>query len=195
MHKKIDRIDAVLWTVIAVYTGIIYATLSIVSAVRKALVERFGYNVFDSVYWIFGGIGLVLLVFLLRTSRGMALLQKTAVLGLAAAVYAYYLSGMRYAVERIHFLQYGLLGVLVYCGIRRHAPSGFSLIIASMIVYWLGLADEALQHLTASRVGEIGDSVINLVSALLGIMVWYSLLDGRKEKGTNPLARARAVLV
>lgn len=169
MLRHFDRTDRALWSIIAVYTGLIYATLSIVSRLRIWLAERFGPEVWDAVYWLFALIGLGLLVSIVRRHRGRELLRAVAALGVVAALYAYYLSSMHYAVERIHFLQYGLLGALVYAALRRHQASWVAMAQGAALVYWIGLGDEAVQWALPNRVGEIGDGVINLFSGALGI--------------------------
>lgn len=169
MFKQFSKADYILWSVITVYTGIIYATLNALSVIRKALIEKFGAVVFDWVYWIFGCLAVVAIVYCVKMYHGKRLFYKFISLGLISGIYIYYLTGMDYPIERIHFLEYGLLGALVYIAVARHIKHWIALIISAQIVYWLGLGDEAIQGILAGRVGEIRDSITDLFSGALGI--------------------------
>jgi len=187
MPKPFTRSDYILWTIITLYTGIIYATLSLVTTIRKYLVEKYGYTVYDTVYWIFGLIAAAFLIYYVRKFRGRQFLRKLALLILFGCIYAYYLGGMKYPVERIHFLEYGLLGALVFTAFSRHNHTWTSLLLSLNLVYWLGLGDEAIQGLLANRVGEIRDSIVNLFSGMLGIaFFWLSLGPGREKSVVKP---------
>ncbi|MBD3392301.1 MAG: hypothetical protein GF418_09555 [Chitinivibrionales bacterium] len=169
MTFRFTRTDRILWLVIAAFTALIYSTLSIVSALRKWLEETFGRECYNAVYWVFAAIGAVILVYLIRKLRGLRLLGSIAVIAIVAAVYWYYLSGMKYPAEKIHFLEYGLLGALLLAALRHHCAQWVSALSAVTIVYWIGLGDEAIQWMLPNRVGEIRDAVINLLSGALGV--------------------------
>lgn len=183
MSKQFNKTDYLLWSIIGVYTGIIYATLSIVSKIRKSLVEKFGPDVFDHIYWFFGIIAAILLFYCFRKFKGKQLIKKLAIIGVIACIYGYYLSGMKYPVERIHFLEYGLLGALILTAFFRHVQSWLSIVLSLNLVYWIGLGDEAIQGILANRVGEIRDSIINLFSGVLGIALLWLVSDTFREKG------------
>ncbi len=183
MTNRFTGTDYILWSLIVVYTGIIYATLSIVSKVRKFLVETYGDTVFDHIYWFFGIIGVALLFFCFRKYKGRQLLVKLLIFAIFTGIYAYYLSGMKYAIERIHFLEYGLLGVLVYIAFTRHISHWITVILSLHVVYWIGLGDEAIQGMLVNRVGEIRDSIINLFSGILGVMLWWFITEASRMQG------------
>lgn len=195
MLKNFSKTDYWLWSIIVVYTGIIYATLSIVSKIRKSLVEKFGPNVFDHIYWFFGIIAIILLFYCLRTFRGKQLFKKLAITFVIACIYGYYLSGMKYPIERIHFLEYGLLGALILIAFNRHIKNWLSIIFSLNLVYWIGLGDEAIQGILANRVGEIRDSVINLFSGALGIALLWMVSDSLQEKGTVKNKFIKTILI
>jgi len=195
MSSRFTGKDYVLWSIIVVYTGIIYATLSIVSKIRKFLVEKYGDTVFDHIYWLFVVIGIGLLFFCFSKYRGKQLLVKLAIFAVFAGIYAYYLSGMTFAIERIHFLEYGLMGVLIYIAFTRHIQHWISVILSLHLVYWIGLGDEAIQGILPSRVGEIRDSVINLFSGVLGIMFGWFLTEASRIMGELKPAIIKTALI
>lgn len=183
-----------LWSVIAAYTVLIYATLSVVSTVRKLLVERFGYGVFDSVYWIFGAIGVIALLAILKKQRGRMLIRSISILVVLTIVYGYSLSRMSYAVERIHFLQYGLLGSLLFLALRFQCTVGYASFAAVVVSMWIGLGDEALQWALSSRVGEFRDAITNLFSSSLGVFATFALVHA-KERGRSTFSVRKSVLL
>lgn len=182
MEQRRRSIDIVLWTAIVLYTGVIYATLPLVARWRKTLVESYGPGVFDNIYWVFVALALGFLVYLFLRLRGTRLVRALVVLGVVGTMYAYYLTGMRYSVERIHFLEYGLLGALLLVAMRRYVDNFVASLCALCIGYLAGLGDEAIQWGLPSRVGEIRDSVINFISAALGIaLVWFVFVAFRSH--------------
>ncbi|MFC1585537.1 VanZ family protein [Fibrobacterota bacterium] len=194
MKSGFNKTDYLLWLAITGYTGVIYATLSVVSALRKILTEKYGYGIFDQIYWIFGVIGAGLCWHIFRRFRGAALAKALAVLLAIASVYLYYLLNLRYAVERIHFLEYGFLGALVLIAVNRHCPALPSFISAACITYWLGMGDEYIQFLLPGRVGEIRDSVLNAISGVLGMALIINL-DARPAGMSRPLKPGQLVFV
>lgn len=195
MLKQFNKTDYLLWSIIVVYTGIIYATLSIVSKIRKSLVEKFGPSVFDHIYWFFGIIAAILLFYCFRKFKGKQLIKKLAITAVIACIYGYYLSGMKYPIERIHFLEYGLLGALILQAFSRQIKSWISIILSLSLVYWVGLGDEAIQGILASRVGEIRDCIINLFSGALGIALLWLIADTIREKGILKVKYIKSTLI
>jgi hypothetical protein len=195
MSRKSLRTDYVLWTVIVLYTALIYSTLPLVSAIRKALEERWGNDVYDVVYWIFAALAAAVIVVLLRKLRGKRLLFAAALLTLIGLVYWYYLSSMEYPAERIHFLEYGVLGALLLAALRRHSAQWVAAIGAAAAVYWAGLGDESIQWALPDRVGEIRDSLINLFSGALGIAALHFTMHMYRPSLPSSLRQVRALVV
>jgi VanZ family protein len=194
MEQRTSKTDILLWTSITVFTGLIYSTLAVVSKVRKFLVEKYGNGIFDHIYWLFGIIGVLLVWYAFRKYKGKELVFRLVTVGLFTVVYGYYLSGMKHAIERIHFLEYGILGTLLYAALSRHIRNWTAVILSLHMVYWIGLGDEAIQWLLPSRVGEIRDSVINLFSGLLGVALLY-MTSARTGNGVPVSMRTAKTLI
>ena len=71
--------------------------------------------------------------------------------------------------ERIHFLEYGLLGFLVTKAIRKLNWKSISL--ALLFVLGIGAIDEVIQWLLPNRVGDLRDVIMNSVGGGMGIWV------------------------
>ena len=77
--------------------------------------------------------------------------------------------------ERVHFIQYGLLGLLVS---RAYIISSFKMLLAScLFLMTVGLVDEIIQWYLPNRYGDIRDVMMNSlggVSALwLGQFLYW----------------------
>ncbi|ACO04557.1 MULTISPECIES: VanZ family protein [Persephonella] len=79
--------------------------------------------------------------------------------------------------ERIHFLQYAILGVMFFKffeftdSVKRAFLSLFSVVV-------VGAVDETIQYFLPNRVGDLKDVMINSISGVLGVCIgrlyWFS---------------------
>lgn len=172
MHKPAPRFSAAdyfLWSSIIVTIAAIYLTLPLVPIVRKALAEKYGQDVYNWIFVVFGTAGLALLVNICISQRGLSLVLRLAALACIAVFCWQYLGRMTYAVERVHLLEYGVLGALLAAAFRRRTSGWVSMALALSAAFIAGLGDEALQKLMPDRVAEIRDALTDLTSAGLGI--------------------------
>ncbi|GAK58465.1 hypothetical protein U27_05439 [Candidatus Vecturithrix granuli] len=186
------------WLLVAVYSAIIFLTLSYARTLSSLMETRYGKDVFSqitSVTLTAAGIG-VLAYFLTRKTH---LLARLSIFALIAAVYGFILNpdlrnavcaylqtlGMNthflesldiypiVAAEKIHFLEYGLLGLLLCKTLSYQIKNKSAYLVALVIVYLVGMTDETLQWALPNRVGEYRDIWINVVSGALAILaVW-----------------------
>jgi VanZ family protein len=79
-----------------------------------------------------------------------------------------------YFVEKMHVLEYGLLGWLAARDLRRNPRSNIVLTILFSILFVLliGSLDEGFQRLLPYRVGEIRDVITNVVSGSFGVILF-----------------------
>jgi len=162
--------EMILWGIILLYICLIYSTVSIVPQIRIALTEIFGVSVFNLVYlalalgagWAFSALN--------HNFTGKRLKFRISALVAILGISALYLSKLPYAVEKIHFVQYGILGILLVSALSMRIQNSIVTYVASvLLVYIIGLGDETFQDLISSRVGEIRDNFTNIFSAILGL--------------------------
>jgi len=84
------------------------------------------------------------------------------------------------AVERIHFLYYGWLGVLWPRAFRRRRGDLSALASAMLAILVVALADEGVQWWVAARTGEIYDVVLNVYAGAIGVLIGLAV-DGRRS--------------
>lgn len=75
----------------------------------------------------------------------------------------------RIFVERIHSVEYGLLGWFVVRDISKRNINILKLLYGGLIILVFGVLDEALQYLLPYRVGDFRDVIINELGGLWGI--------------------------
>ena len=69
--------------------------------------------------------------------------------------------------ERVHFIQYGLLGLLVS---RAYKISSFNiLLVYCLFIMSVGLVDEIIQWFLPNRYGDIRDVVMNSLGGVSGL--------------------------
>ncbi len=79
--------------------------------------------------------------------------------------------------ERVHFIQYGLLGLLVS---RAYKIGTFKILLASgLFIMSVGLVDEIIQWFLPNRYGDIRDVVMNSLGGLSGLWLGQFLYWGK----------------
>jgi len=100
-------------------------------------------------------------------------------------LYGYGLKVLTIPEERIHLLEYGFLSYLVF-KMYRSEQLPLSLFWQSFLtVSFLGTLDEIIQYFIPSRVGDVRDIILNIVSGLLGLVLTVILT----QKPTKNLSK------
>jgi choline-sulfatase len=196
--RQFKKPQAWYWLLVVVYTLIIYLTLSYARDVSDYLTGRFGDDVFTHitvVMLLVSGAGFLLYLLWTRTH----LVARLLVFGVIVGLYSYMLSPevrdsvhawtrlVGYtgeflasldiypivAAEKVHFLEYGLLGLLLCKTLCFHIKDKTAYLLALALVYLIGMTDEGIQWALPNRVGEYRDIWLNIVSGALAIVaVW-----------------------
>ena len=152
-----------LWTVIWVFILAIYLSLPFMRAFLVFLKDTVGsanVGLLLNVALLFCGC-ILLLIGLRRNWK--ALLQVSIPIAIMAAA-AYQL---HIPEERVHFLEYGLLGILVQKTARQSTWT--QLVMGSLFVVLVGMGDELLQWWLPNRVGDLRDVGMNALAGVLGV--------------------------
>lgn len=162
-----------LWIFIIVYIAIIYATLPIMRSVLTFLYKTLGKEILSlGVNGILVVGGLSFFIFIFKNSERdygrLALILGVLIIGTAVAM------GYGIPEERVHFLEYGILGYLM---LKATTYSWRMPFFASFIlVFIVGIGDEAIQWFLPNRVGDMRDVFMNSFGGLLGVCIgrlWY----------------------
>lgn len=79
------------------------------------------------------------------------------------------------AVERVHFVEYGLIAFL-FCRVWRHAGDPSIVMLPMLAAFAVGTFDEWLQWFIPVRVGEAHDVFLNLAAIVCGLLFALALL-------------------
>lgn len=167
------------WLIAVAYVLSIYATIGYVRTPLIFLREQ-GLLLF-SLYATYGAVFVYLVAFLVIKKR----LEWWRFPGILLVFFGYlYLSKSFSAPEeQIHFLQYGLVGVLFLKALK---PTGKITLTAYLVAVGLaslaGWLDEILQGIHPSRVYDRRDIFLNLISAILGLVLYKFLALQEKQK-------------
>lgn len=191
------------WIVVIAYSLVILFTLTLVRTVRDSLNAAIGPTGFSLVVtgvFVLCGVTGVVWIVRRRLYRSFGRLLVIIVSGL---VYVACISSLELAVERIHYLQYGIAAVLALRAIRLSFPNAGAYLLAIGFVVTLGAIDEAVQWVLPTRVGELRDVWINLTAGVLGLCLAAAvesfdrraILPNRRTTTTLLLAAAGLIMV
>jgi hypothetical protein len=149
-----------IWIAIGAYVAAIYLTLPLMRPALNFLYSSLGRETLSDIVNALLLTAAGLLFFLLwRRVHLRSLLP--AVLPLVPALAFIFL--MERPEERVHFLEYGVLGFLVLQATGRRMALSLAFVIL------VGVADEFIQLLLPNRVGDLRDVVMNGAGGAFGL--------------------------
>ena len=158
------------WLVLVGLIGIIYGTLPYGPNIIESLYSCIGKDEFNSIVLFIGLFGIIVsLVYSLSLSG----FSKGHIgrIALAAGILAYMAQFITIPAERLHFVEYGLLGMAIERVLRPHIRDMGRPFVGMLSVYFFGMGDEIIQWLLSNRHGEIIDVFLNGWGGALGILL------------------------
>ncbi len=128
----------------------------------------------DGIIFLFG-LGLLFFVINKTTTR-MRLFLQLVMFGAAIIL----LTQMKLAIERIHIIEYGLLGYLIARDLLKAKRTLPGIIIACLFACCVGIIDELFQAILPYRFYDTRDIMFNSMGGLWGIGLF--LLSGGEKK-------------
>lgn len=180
------------WTGVSVYVVLLLATQSVMGLGIDKFKELWGVDALGVVVYVIvfaGAAGVLWIGWKVWVRCSVA---ERAGIGVALLLYGVGTFNARNPQERLHYLGYGLLAMLLYVGFARHretdAESGigraFAPAAALVIGSLVGYADELLQIIWPRRYFDWADVGMNVVAVGLGLLVavpvWNALQRGRE---------------
>ncbi len=178
-----------LWLLALVWLAAVYISLGYVRAPTEFLRERNLLRV--SVAVLFIVVATWILRAILRRRPGR---RELAALAVSALAYLAAFLLTERAEERVHFLQYGLFGGLVYGALlerraRREeagpAAAGFGRLwpapLAIVLTGIAGWGDEAIQAVLPDRIYDLRDVALNVAAGVLTVAAMFLLATARRR--------------
>lgn len=169
VYSRIGAERAKRWLMVVLYTAFIYATLSAMPKIWRAL-WRYTEGRIDLIGGLVVGFVFVALVITIIVKR----LRLPAVGGLLVLSVAYVWLLLQLGTspaERLHLAEYGLLGFFIFRAFLLDFSYQKSLLLAWLLACLLGAGDEGLQWILPSRVFEWKDIWLNAASSGLGLLI------------------------
>jgi len=151
---------------------IIFSTVDLAGIIRRFLAETFGEGVYNGAFVAVAGF-LAFSVYRVRRQADRFRLRLFIMI-LVFLLYALALSQLKYAVEKIHYLEYGLLCVLAIRALSGDCRLPAALLLSLVLTFSIGLVDEFLQHLHPDRVAEFRDVFTNVNAGVLGLALYLT---------------------
>lgn len=112
--------------------------------------------------------GLFIIFYLIAKQKNIRSFIWLVVLTL---IYALGLNRLKLPIERIHFIEYGLLAIFVFRALRHNVRNKSIYLWSGIIVFCLGLLDEGIQYILPNRVYDTRDVIVNGIAGILGLLV------------------------
>jgi glycopeptide antibiotics resistance protein len=143
----------------------------ILNFLKGTLGEAFSPAVY--VFLLFVALGIFYLF--LKHGRGWkSLVLLFGILGITA----YILPSIKYPEERVHFLEYAVLGIMLYFALREGIKVRKVLLGIPVIVFFIGLGDELIQGILPNRVYQFTDVILNFCGGILGELILITFNPG-----------------
>lgn len=171
------------WALVVMWTVVIFLTLPYAPVWRDWITDNFsGYAIPITVGVILLAIAGFTLSGIIKRRSGF---RTYAFFIIIMGLYAYSLSRITILVEQVHFLEYGLLVVLIIRALRLESKDIWQYLNAILMVTFIGVIDEYMQGVLSNRVGELRDIQLNIISGLLALL-WYRHCLEPIEGKANP---------
>ncbi len=160
------------WFYASIWSMIIFITVPLARAIQSYVSERWGRDTF--MYAVIITVIIVSSFALLKLRQRKRATTKKNYLWLvsvSAIFITYTIKLRRNPEEAIHFIQYGLLAVLVYRALTHRIADNGIYFVALLITAAIGMVDEALQWLTPQRIWGLSDIWLNTVAAALSLLM------------------------
>jgi hypothetical protein len=167
------------WLVVSIWSLFIFSTIPLARMIQKFVSEQWGRELFT--YAVLATIAVALLAAIYTVARYRPAIRGSRFFWLiaTAAIFAGYTIqlGKRSPEEAIHFIQYGVLGILVFRALAAGHHDITVYFSAAVICGIIGTVDEIIQWLVPQRYWGLRDVWYNFFSAA---MVQVAIAKGLK---------------
>lgn len=180
--------EAVSWALAAGWTVVIYVTIPFAGDVARAVSRQFGGGIALTVILAMLVALLLACVLFLLIRRGRTSAASYMWFATIACTLLLLMTWFRspYPAETLHYLQYGVLSMLLYRALSHRIRDCTIYPAAVFLGTAAGTLDEVIQWLTPGRYFDLDDVVLNftgvvLVQLLLGLAVRPAIISGRPD--------------
>lgn len=163
-----------LWLEVALWVAVIFATIPFVRRLREAFVARWPAELIGyAVMAVVATAAVAAAVLVARRSQRLRAVDMAWLTVVAALVLLWTRALMAQPEEAVHFLEYGLLGVLAHRALRTRVRDWAVFVAAALLGSLVGTLDEIVQWIVPDRYFDLRDIVLNGgASALVQVAIW-----------------------
>ena len=181
VYHRLGKERSKAWGMAIAYVAFVYSTIPVLPQVWGMLSDYTE----GSIRYL--GIAVVVLVAgglcaaIWRRAQGHRL-RAFAALAFIALPYAYLLNEFaRFPAERLHLLEYGLMGYVLLRALRLDLRPMWAYLVSFILAVCIGIGDECIQWVLPQRFFEVKDIQLNAVSAVLGLLLVRYVGEGEKR--------------
>ena len=165
MSERVKR-----WLVVIIYTLFVYSTLYFVRPVCEFLKQNTPFeNSVNVVLYVF----LFSAIFWMKTYFALRRNLTYLFLGLVTIIYLAGFILIEIPEGKIHFIEYGVLSVLVYWALSYNSKNWYRFLTALIITSLIGFGDEVIQYFLPNRYYQTSDVILNAISGGLGLVLVF----------------------
>jgi len=159
------------WTGVIIYTVLTYASLPFGRGWQQFLRTQLGSDFGLSINLLLFGAGFVAIFWIIKRTTTIYLLLSIVML----STLFFFVAQMELPSERIHFLQYGVLGYLIARTLKPRSLGFAGFVLAIGLGGLIGLGDELIQWVLPSRVFDWWDVGYNIIGTTIGATLFQFL--------------------
>jgi glucan phosphoethanolaminetransferase (alkaline phosphatase superfamily) len=167
-NKEVKEVRARDWLIAFCYILFIYISLPVMPRLWEKFVQKAGIfaNYFAAFILSFSGV--LIILYLIAKKKNIYNFIWLAILALA---YAWGLSRLKFPIEKMHFIEYGLLSIFVFKALRHNIKSRSIYLYSALIVFCVGFLDESIQYVLPNRVYDAKDVIVDGAAGILSLLL------------------------
>ena len=180
------------WFYVGIWSLFIFVTVPLAREIQAYVSEHWGRDMFmhGVIIWVI--IMLCIALLKLQAKRRVATAKNYQwLLGISGAFVAYTIQLRKNPEEAVHFVQYGILAILVYRALTHRIADNGIYIVAMLITAAIGITDEAIQWLTPKRHWGLRDIWLDTIAAALALLALAKGLEPGIASGPPTRATAK----
>lgn len=167
------------WFAVVAYIALIYSTLSVAPQWWDFIDATLGGKGIMVLQFLYAIIAVAIFLFLVYIKKENALVKYFWFFVCVGAVWAI-MKSIPYPAEKIHFAEYGLLGILLYNALKIdvYRYDWKLYFVGALLCIAIGAMDEAIQLILPNRYFDWRDIFINGVSGVIALcLIRLSILE------------------
>ena len=156
------------WLYVGMWTGVVYLTIPFARVIQAFISGHFGRSIFRDIVYIGIVLSIGAMAFYVARLRQMRSWKNLLWLLLIGGVFAWYTAQLKASPEEaLHFLEYGVLSLLIFRALSQRVRDPSIYLSALLIGALIGTVDEVIQWITPRRYWDFKDVWLNTFAVLL----------------------------